>query len=839
MAGIKPISDPIFVRRRLILSALLLMGLLLSVAIVVSKNQHLRETIRQAKQDEQPGLFDITAEDRAQAQAEFDAREDQSRAAAASPLHWAIQTDDHAAFISALDDVENLRAQDQSGNSALHEAVRHQRLAYSVALLLMGADPQAQNAAWKTPYYLLVSLQIGGSVLDRYRRLLDHTFSRVPPDRRKNQAAFVVAVEYDDVNLLSKVIDQGIMVNEPWGPDGGAGLHHVASAAAAEHLISAGANVNAQDRSGVTPLIVAVDAGDDRLIRRLIQAGADVNLRDHRGRSALTRAIQDSQSSLSPAMSVLLSYDSEVGLNEWRAAVGSKNARALRLLFRHGATFSVNSPDGEQILGWAQMHGGPMVAEALDDHPTIGPELRKRTKHQSLERSEDLASIAAILAPHLAVFVCFVSVVPLLFGLMFRSATTKRLFIWSGTLIASMLATYLAFFPLDAQEAVAAARWSGGPIGGLLMLTQAIALALSALSALMVLFLLACLARRMPTVSRRRLRPFLVLSVAAFVVLTLHHFERIELLDRSYFAIVGDPEERAVASGLFRPPKKRQPAPVSSAPGDLWFDHVDHDRFSEIESALLSGSDPDVKNRAGSTALHLAVGKRNLPLVELLLKHGADTELRDKRGNTALNVALTDGNPKAIFEIVSLLLRVGSDPNAAGFEQILPLCRLMDHERDRSDHTAVTAIANLLLDAGAVVNHDGCAPLHYTRVPDRIKWLLAKGAELEAKAALRRQGRTDYGKVTPLWSAVNTSDIPLAEAFLMAGADVNARDSVTGYTPLHVALARVRYQSTPKPKDLSMINILLDNGADPDIVAYDGTMALALDEHQIIRRTSD
>ena len=754
-------------------------------------------------------------------------------------MHGAIQTDDHVAFISALDDVENLRAHDQSGNSALHEAVRHQRFAYSLALLLMGADPQAQNADGKTPYYLLVSRKVGGLIVDRYRRLLDHTFSSVPLDRRKHQAAFVVAVEHDDVNLLSKVIDQGVMINEPWGPDGDAGLHHVASAIAAEYLISAGANVNAQDHSGVTPLIAAVKAGDDRLIRRLIQAGADVNSRDHRGHSALTWAIQDSQSSLSPAMSVLLSNDSEVGLKEWRPAVRSKNARALRLLFRHGATFSVNSRDGEQILRWAQMHGGPIVAEALDDHPTIGAEVRKRTKQQSLERSEDLASIAAIITPHLAVFVWFVSVVPLLFGLMFRSATTKKLFIWSGTLIASMLATYLAYFPLDVQEVVAAARWRGESIGGLLPLTLAITLVLSALSALMVLFLLALLTRRTPTVARRRLRPFLVLSVAALVVLTLHHFERIELLDRSYFAIVGDPEETVAASGLFRPPKKQQPTPVSSKPGDLWFDHIDHDRSSAIESALLSGSDPNVKNRAGSTALHLAVSKRNLPLVELLLKHGADTELRDKRGNTALHVALNYGNPKTIFEIVSLLLRAGSDPNAAGFKQVLPLCRLMDRERDHSDHAAVTAIANLLLDAGAVINHDGCAPLHYTRVPDRIEWLLAKGANLEARAALRRQGRTDYGKVTPLWSAVYTSDIPLVEAFVMAAADVNARDSVTGYTPLHVALARVRYRSTPKPQNLSMINILLRNGADPDIVAYDGTTALALDKHQITRRTSD
>jgi ankyrin repeat protein len=73
----------------------------------------------------------------------------------------------------------------------------------------------------------------------------------------------------------------------------------------------------------------------------------------------------------------------------------------------------------------------------------------------------------------------------------------------------------------------------------------------------------------------------------------------------------------------------------------------------------------------------------------------------------------------------------------------------------------------------------------------------------------------------------------------MAGADVNAQDSVTGYTPLHVALLRIRYQSPPKPENLSMFNLLLSNGADSSIVAYDGTTALDIDEHQVTRRISD
>ncbi len=657
----------------------------------------------------------------------------------------------------------------------------------------------------------------------------------MPPEGRRNQAAFIVAVAYDDVSLLSDVLGQGVLVNEPWGPDGDTALHHVASTPAAETLINAGANVNAQDHSGATPLIAAAKARDDDLVRYLLQAGADVNVRDNRGLSALTWALKDSQSALSPALSVLLNYDSEVGLNEWRNVVGAQNARALRSLLHHGATFSVDSPDGEQILRWAQMHGEPRVAAAFDDHETIGPEVRQRAKRQSRENNEDLASIAAIITPHLAVFFCFVSIAPLLFGLMLRTATTRKLFIWSGTVVASMFATYLAFFPLEVQAVLAAARWSDSPLEGFLLFTQVVVVALSALSALIVLVLLGAFASPNSTPSKQRFHPLLISALVAFVVLALHHFERTDLLDRSYLLIVGDPQETIAASGLFEPPKRPQRKRASSKPDDVWIDHINPDRLLEMESALRSGSDPNVKNRSGSAALHLAVSKRNLPLVELLLKYGADTELRDKNNNTALNVALYDGNRKATTAIISLLLKTGADPNAPGYEQILPLCRLMDQERDYSDQTEITAIANLLLDAGASINHYGCAPLHFTRIPQRIEWLLAKGADLEAKAGLRRQGRTEYGKFTPLWNAVYSSEIPLVEAFLQAGADVNVQDSVTGYTPLHVALARVRYNSTPKPEHLSIINMLLANGADPDIIAYDGTTIAALDALQIAK----
>lgn len=59
----------------------------------------------------------------------------------------------------------------------------------------------------------------------------------------------------------------------------------------ARRLLLEGAEVNAANRNGTTPLMyaktAAIGSGDISLLRLLIAHGADVNARDNRGRTAL------------------------------------------------------------------------------------------------------------------------------------------------------------------------------------------------------------------------------------------------------------------------------------------------------------------------------------------------------------------------------------------------------------------------------------------------------------------------------------------------------------------------------------------------------------------------
>jgi uncharacterized protein len=60
-------------------------------------------------------------------------------------------------------------------------------------------------------------------------------------------------------------------------------------------LVASGANVNAADGTGLTPLMAAAAAGHSDVVALLADAGADLDIRDRLGRTALDRAMAASR----------------------------------------------------------------------------------------------------------------------------------------------------------------------------------------------------------------------------------------------------------------------------------------------------------------------------------------------------------------------------------------------------------------------------------------------------------------------------------------------------------------------------------------------------------------
>jgi ankyrin repeat protein len=231
---------------------------------------------------------------------------------------------------------------------------------------------------------------------------------------------------------------------------------------------------------------------------------------------------------------------------------------------------------------------------------------------------------------------------------------------------------------------------------------------------------------------------------------------------------------------------------------------------------LEKGADPNVANEAGVTALIRAA--TNYEKTRMLVDAGAKVRVRTTDlGNTPLILASRRaGNSRT----AKLLLERGADAterNSAGIGPILSGAASGDLETVR-----------LLLDAGAKADDfpkskdprsaDVAAgfrtPLMwaaYTNDVPMVRLVLERGADPNQS--------TYFGN--PLSHACWNDGFEAAEFLISHGANVNARDAVADFTPLHWAAGT----ETLRPQ---LVKLLLASGADPKATGGESVGALGL-----------
>lgn len=169
---------------------------------------------------------------------------------------------------------------------------------------------------------------------------------------------------------------------------------------------------------------------------------------------------------------------------------------------------------------------------------------------------------------------------------------------------------------------------------------------------------------------------------------------------------------------------------------------------------LEAGADPGVQGGWGrQTPLHEAAEYRTPVLAQVLLDAGADPNARDQYGSSPLHRAARAGTP----EIIALLAGAGGDPNGQTEIGTSPL------------HIAVSSIP---YDPAEASSQEQAGP-----------WRLRAAALLEAGADPNLQ---DAEGDTPLHLAAQEFDTALVSLLTDAGADVNATNA-RGDTPLLTA----------------------------------------------------
>ncbi|WP_257265601.1 ankyrin repeat domain-containing protein [Endozoicomonas sp. ONNA2] len=212
---------------------------------------------------------------------------------------------------------------------------------------------------------------------------------------------------------------------------------------------------------------------------------------------------------------------------------------------------------------------------------------------------------------------------------------------------------------------------------------------------------------------------------------------------------------------------------------------VDDGDLASVKAWLEQGADIEARDEYGYTPLFLAVILGNTEILNVLLAEGASVNVRNRSGQTPLHRACSG-------EAVTRLLARGADIEARdnyGNTPLFSYCHKDDLEMFKR-----------LLDAGACVNardDAGRTPLHDALSGEIVQELLARGADIEAK---------DNNEATPLIAVMTKYDsLEAVKALLATGANIEASDKFQR-TPLHFAASKECY-------DLGYLEVLLSEGA--------------------------
>jgi len=136
-------------------------------------------------------------------------------------------------------------------------------------------------------------------------------------------------------------------------------------------LIKIGADINARDQEGRTPLLYALTKKNLNFVEFLIRSGADVNISDNNNATALHWAVPNHNVAL---VEMLLSAGAHVNCQDgegWTPlhyAVMGKKKKIIRLLVANGADINIEEKEGDTPLSIALDYPKDHLVDLLQRH---------------------------------------------------------------------------------------------------------------------------------------------------------------------------------------------------------------------------------------------------------------------------------------------------------------------------------------------------------------------------------------------------------------------------------------------------------------------------------------
>lgn len=234
----------------------------------------------------------------------------------------------------------------------------------------LGYDPGPTDGVWGRKTTLAIKRFQRDKGLPVTGKLDERTQAELLVKNPPSQESFIEAIKKNDIIIVKALIDAGADINakDPYGET----PLHIACVRGLEKIISLliaeGADVNARDGRALTPLHVAAWGGHEETVALLIANGAMV---DARGDDGATPLMVSTLSGHSETMALLIDNGADInaknrtGLTPLHVAALTGQKEAVELLIDKGADADAKNENGVTPLQMASQQGHQSIVTLL------------------------------------------------------------------------------------------------------------------------------------------------------------------------------------------------------------------------------------------------------------------------------------------------------------------------------------------------------------------------------------------------------------------------------------------------------------------------------------------
>lgn len=303
-----------------------------------------------------------------------------------TPLHWAVKFDSLEAGKALIDGGADVNIKSEyNGVAPIHRV-----MSLEMAMMLVdgGADVNITDDMLYTPLHFASQdgfKDIVMYLLEKNASIDNKTETGYSPlhlaaqNNHKEIAEYLIekGADISDMPLqyaaftgnlekIRELLDDGMDINNKDNIFGITPLHWACSKEMAQFLIENGADINATDTNGETPLHMASGNGQIEVVSLLIENGADVNAENSYVSTPLYRAAGNGHTDVIGLLienGALIEGSGEI--TPLHVAVMNCHIKAVKLLIEKGADVNAKAASGMTALHFAAQNDCVEIAELL------------------------------------------------------------------------------------------------------------------------------------------------------------------------------------------------------------------------------------------------------------------------------------------------------------------------------------------------------------------------------------------------------------------------------------------------------------------------------------------